>query len=89
GYGFAYREHQSLRSRQQQLESEIEIAANMQQTLLAGDKPEVPNLDIGAISKPAQKMSGDYYHFVQDENDCVSVAIADVIGKGIPAALCM
>ncbi|KMM36306.1 PP2C family protein-serine/threonine phosphatase [Guptibacillus hwajinpoensis] len=89
GYGFAYREHQSLRSRQQQLESEIEIAANMQQTLLAGDKPDVKGLDIGAISKPAQKMSGDYYHFVQDENNCMSVAIADVIGKGIPAALCM
>ncbi|TLS34911.1 PP2C family protein-serine/threonine phosphatase [Pseudalkalibacillus caeni] len=89
GYGFAYREHQSLRSRQQQLETEIEIAANMQQTLLMGEMPTVESLDIGAVSKPAKKMNGDYYHFVQDENDCVSVAIADVIGKGIPAALCM
>lgn len=88
-YGLAYREHQSLRNRQQQLESDIDVAANMQQTFLRGDIPETENLDIGALSRPARKMSGDYYHFVQDEHDCVSIAIADVIGKGIPAALSM
>ncbi|NQD66820.1 PP2C family protein-serine/threonine phosphatase [Bacillus haikouensis] len=89
GYGFAYREHQSLRSKQQELNNEIDIASNMQQTLLGTSVPEVSALDIAAVSVPAKKMNGDYYHFVQDENDTVSVAIADVIGKGIPAALCM
>ncbi|RBW67850.1 PP2C family protein-serine/threonine phosphatase [Bacillus taeanensis] len=89
GYGFAYREHQSLRSRQQQLESEIEVAASMQQTLLLSDVPSVDSIDIGVISKPAKKMNGDYYHFVQDTNQCISIAVADVIGKGVPAALCM
>ncbi|HEX6923456.1 MAG TPA: PP2C family protein-serine/threonine phosphatase [Bacillales bacterium] len=88
-YGLAYREHQSLRNRQQELESDIDVAANMQQTFLRGDIPEVDQLDIGALSQPAKKMSGDYFHFVRDENDCVSIAIADVIGKGIPAALSM
>lgn len=88
-YGLAYREHQSLRNRQQQLESDIDVAANMQQTFLRGDIPETDYLDIGALSRPARKMSGDYFHFVQDEHDCVSIAIADVIGKGIPAALSM
>ena len=58
----------------------------MQQTLLETKMPDVDGLDIGAISVPAKKMNGDYHHFVQDENDSVSVAIADVIGKGIPAA---
>jgi phosphoserine phosphatase RsbU/P len=89
GYGFAYREHQSLRSKQQELNNEIDIASNMQQTLLGTSIPAVEGLDIAAVSVPAKKMNGDYYHFVQDENDSVSVAIADVIGKGIPAALCM
>ncbi|MBM4765381.1 PP2C family protein-serine/threonine phosphatase [Bacillus sp. B15-48] len=89
GYGLAYREHQSLRHKQQELKSEIEIAANVQQTLLGTKIPKVNGLDIGAISVPARHMNGDYYHFVQDENNCISVAIADVIGKGIPAALCM
>jgi sigma-B regulation protein RsbU (phosphoserine phosphatase) len=89
GYGIAYREHQSLRHQQEELRSEMEIAANVQQTLLGTTIPAVPGLDIGAISVPAKHMNGDYFHFVQDENNNISVAIADVIGKGIPAALCM
>ncbi|HET7626919.1 MAG TPA: PP2C family protein-serine/threonine phosphatase [Bacillales bacterium] len=89
GYGLAYREHQSLRSRQQQLENDIEVASKMQETFLRGEVPKTDKLDIGALSRPARKMSGDYFHFVQDQNDCVSIAIADVIGKGIPAALSM
>ncbi|RLQ93168.1 PP2C family protein-serine/threonine phosphatase [Falsibacillus albus] len=89
GYGLAYREHQSLRNQQQELRSEIEIAANMQQTLLGTSIPKEDCLDIGAISVAAKTMSGDYYHFVKDGKNTISVAIADVIGKGIPAALCM
>ncbi|CAM3953903.1 PP2C family protein-serine/threonine phosphatase [Mesobacillus zeae] len=89
GYGLAYREHQSLRHQQEELRSEMEIAANVQQTLLGTKVPVIQGLDIGAISVPAKHMNGDYFHFVQDENNCISVAIADVIGKGIPAALCM
>jgi sigma-B regulation protein RsbU (phosphoserine phosphatase) len=86
---FAYREHQSLRDRQLELESEIAVAANMQQTLLPEVIPYSESLDNGVISVPAHKMSGDYYHYIKDENGCVGVAIADIIGKGVPAALCM
>ncbi|MDD9314251.1 PP2C family protein-serine/threonine phosphatase [Cytobacillus firmus] len=89
GYGFAYREHQSLKHIQQELRTEMEIAANVQQTLLGTQVPSVEGLDIGAISVPAKHMNGDYFHFVQDENSTISIAIADVIGKGLPAALCM
>ncbi|MDR0140225.1 PP2C family protein-serine/threonine phosphatase [Metabacillus idriensis] len=88
GYGLAYQEHQSLRDKQQEIKSEIQVALNVQQMLLETSVPTVPNLDIGAISVPAKHMNGDYYHFVYDE-ESVSIAIADVIGKGIPAALCM
>ncbi|WP_018924808.1 PP2C family protein-serine/threonine phosphatase [Salsuginibacillus kocurii] len=89
GYGLAYQEHQSLKDRQKELESEIDVAANMQQTFLPAAKPEVQGLDLGVLTMPASKMSGDYYHFVKDENDCIGLAIADIIGKGVPAALCM
>lgn len=89
GYGFAYREHQSLRDKQREIRSEMEIAANVQQVLLETKIPTVEGLDIGVISVPARHMNGDYYNFVQDENNSISIAIADVIGKGIPAALCM
>ncbi|WP_035350499.1 PP2C family protein-serine/threonine phosphatase [Fictibacillus gelatini] len=88
GYGFAYREHQSLKSRQRQLESEIEVAATMQQNLILGDPPTFDGLDIGVISVPAKKMNGDYYNFMNDGAN-LSMAIADIIGKGIPAAMSM
>jgi phosphoserine phosphatase RsbU/P len=87
-YGLAYQEHQSLRDQQFAIKSEIQIAANVQQTLLKSSIPTIDSLDIGAISVPAKQMNGDYHHFVEDEQD-ISIAIADVIGKGIPAALCM
>ncbi|MGN8647755.1 PP2C family protein-serine/threonine phosphatase [Gracilibacillus sp. HCP3S3_G5_1] len=88
-YGLAYQEFQSLREKQGELESEISVAANMQQTLLSTIKPDIEGLDIGAISVPAHQMNGDYYHFVTDKSNNLGIAIADVIGKGIPAALAM
>src|SRR4051812_21006436 len=87
-YGLAYQEHLSLRDQQSEIKSEIEIAASIQETLLETPIPKLEEVDIGAISIPAKKMNGDFYRFVQDGNS-ISVAIADVIGKGIPAALCM
>ncbi|MBM7571075.1 PP2C family protein-serine/threonine phosphatase [Aquibacillus albus] len=88
-YGLAYQEMQSLREQQLELKSEISVAANMQQTLLSTEKPNIKGVDIGAISVPANQMNGDYYHFVSDNQQSIGVAIADVIGKGIPAALAM
>lgn len=88
GYGIAYRGHQSLIDRQQELQTEIDIAARVQQTILETKIPNLPEVEIGVVSVPAKKMSGDYFHFLQDEHS-FGVAIADVIGKGIPAAMCM
>ncbi|MBM7717572.1 sigma-B regulation protein RsbU (phosphoserine phosphatase) [Bacillus thermophilus] len=89
GYGLAYREHQSLRTEQLALRNEIEVAANMQETLLRTSIPSIKGVDIGAISVPARQMNGDYFHFVSNDSHLVGIAIADVIGKGIPAALSM
>lgn len=88
-YGMALQENQALRENQLALKSEISIAADMQNTLLSTKKPEIKGLDIGVISIPAHQMNGDYYHFVQGEDGATGIAIADVKGKGIPAALCM
>ncbi|PXW89156.1 sigma-B regulation protein RsbU (phosphoserine phosphatase) [Streptohalobacillus salinus] len=88
-YGLALQEYQHLREKQSALESEISVAANMQKTLLSTKKPEIPGLDIGAISVPANRMNGDYYHFIYDNDHTLGIALADVIGKGIPAALAM
>ncbi|PPA70543.1 PP2C family protein-serine/threonine phosphatase [Jeotgalibacillus proteolyticus] len=88
-YGFAFREHQSLIDTQKEFKNEMEIASSVQETLLGTSVPTVEGLEIGALSVPAKQMNGDYFHFVHDGDHSVNVAIADVIGKGIPAALCM
>lgn len=88
-YGLAHQEFQTLREQQIELKSEIAVAAGVQHTLLATSKPEIEGLDIGVISVPANQMNGDYYHFIKGEDGSLGVAVADVTGKGVPAALCM
>jgi sigma-B regulation protein RsbU (phosphoserine phosphatase) len=89
GYGLQYREHQSLREKQIQLQSEIQVAATMQNTLLPPVPNNIPEIDLGVFSVAANEMSGDYYYFHESSNGYLGLAVADIIGKGIPAALCM
>jgi phosphoserine phosphatase RsbU/P len=89
GYGVAYQEREQLMSRQRELEDEIEVAAGLQQTLLPESTPSLPGVDIGVISVASKQMSGDYYNFVDHGMQQLGVGIADIVGKGIPAALCM
>lgn len=88
-YREALEEYKALELEQWELKSEIQIAANMQQTLLRTNKPYIEGIDIGALSVPHHQMNGDYYHFIKGEDGTLGVAIADVIGKGVPAALSM
>lgn len=88
-YGLAHQEYQALREEQMAMKSEISVAASMQDTLLRTTKPEIDGIDIGVISVPAHQMNGDYHHFLKGKDGSLGIAIADVIGKGIPAALCM
>lgn len=88
-YGLAYQEYQTLREEQLALKSELSVAASMQDTLLGTTKPLIEGIDLGIISVPAHQLNGDYHHFVKGEDGSLGIAIADVIGKGIPAALCM
>jgi len=88
-YGLALQEHQSLIRKQEELQMEMNIAEKVQDTLLKTKIPNFEGLDIGLVSVAAKQMSGDYIYFVSDEINYASVAVADVIGKGIPAALCM
>lgn len=88
-YGLALQEHQSLIRRQEELQMEMNIAEKVQDTLLKTKIPNFQGLDIGLVSVAAKQMSGDYIYFISDEKNYASVAVADVIGKGIPAALCM
>lgn len=88
-YGLAHAEHQSLIQQQEEMKVEMDLAANVQRTLLKTTVPELSGLEIGLVSVPARKMNGDYIYFLSDNLVNAGVAVADVIGKGIPAALCM
>lgn len=88
-YGLALQEHQSLIRKQEEMDMEMKIASQVQNTLLKTKAPEFSGLDIGFLTVPAQRMSGDYIYFGSESKEYASVAVADVIGKGVPAALCM
>ena len=73
----------------QRLENEISIAREVQDQLFPENLPTVPGVEIEAICKAARSVSGDYYDFIQLSPTQVALAIADISGKGISAALLM
>lgn len=89
GYGVQYQESTNIATRHQELEDEIEVAVHLQNTLLPQSPPPLQGVDLGVVSYASKQMSGDYYNFVQYGDGILGIAIADIIGKGIPAALCM
>jgi sigma-B regulation protein RsbU (phosphoserine phosphatase) len=72
-----------------ELERELEIAQSIQETLLPQLVPQVPGLEISGRILPARHIGGDFFHFFPAGKDQLGVAIGDVSGKGIPAALYM
>jgi phosphoserine phosphatase RsbU/P len=71
------------------LENEISIAREVQTQLFPSTLPSVPGVEIEAICKAARSVSGDYYDFIQLSPTHIAIAIADISGKGISAALLM
>ena len=84
------KEKERLERERQQLDLELSLAANMQRSLLQDLKEmKLPSyVDVGVLSVPARILSGDFYHFSAHQTS-FSVGIADVSGKGIPAAMLM
>lgn len=73
----------------QRLEHEVSIAHEVQQQLFPRVLPAVSGLELAAICRPARVVSGDYYDFIQLGPNRVGIAVADISGKGIYAALLM
>jgi len=74
---------------QERLKSEIEIAREVQGQLFPRGSPAMKTLELTGVCHPARMVSGDYYDFVRLQDSRVAVAIGDVAGKGISAALLM
>lgn len=73
-------------------ENEISIASSIQENVLPKVFPYLPErkeFDLYAIMRPAREVGGDFYDFFMVDDDHLALVIADVSGKGIPAALFM
>jgi sigma-B regulation protein RsbU (phosphoserine phosphatase) len=73
----------------QRIEDQLKVAREVQSGLLPEAPPRLPGYDVAAVNLPSQAISGDYYDYVPLDGDRLGFVIADVSGKGIPAALIM
>lgn len=77
------------RIEKERLEEELNIAKTIQQGLLPDPVPKIPGLDLTAKNVSSRQVGGDYFDIVQTPDSNFILAIGDVTGKGIPAALLM
>ena len=68
---------------------ELEIAKEIQDNFLPETTPDIPGIDIAAVTIPAMEIGGDFYDFIPVQDDRHGFVIADVSGKGVSAALFM
>jgi PAS domain S-box-containing protein len=72
---------------QERLQRELRLAAEIQESLLPRAIPRTARYDIALYAKPARFISGDIYDVIVKSDDSVYIFLADISGKGIPAAL--
>jgi len=68
---------------------QMRLAGIIQRRMIPLKAPLIPGLDIGAVYIPCFDVGGDFYDFFPLNDTCLALAIADVMGKGIPAAMMM
>lgn len=81
-------EHLSKEERAR-LESDLELSQKVQQALLPHELPRIEGLDVAVFSQPARIVGGDYFDFLHFKDGSHALAIADVMGKGMPASMLM
>lgn len=72
-----------------QIQKEIQVATGIQKNLLPLEMPDIKGYDIYAVNIPAQEVGGDYYDFIKISESKTAIALGDVSGKGLPAAMLM
>jgi serine phosphatase RsbU (regulator of sigma subunit) len=72
-----------------QIEQELSIARQIQRGFLPRHVPEIPGWQIAAVCLPARETGGDFYEFVERTDGALGLAVGDVSGKSVPAAMLM
>jgi serine phosphatase RsbU (regulator of sigma subunit)/FixJ family two-component response regulator len=81
--------YQSLQEKQQQINLELEVARQIQHNLLRQTLPEMAGVKVQACCYPAREVGGDFFEVFVHPNGDLWLAVGDVSGKGVPAALFM
>ncbi len=80
--------YETIRTNEVRLEKEIRFAQRVQAALLPTELPKrIKGVDVAARFAPARELGGDFYDFLAPEPNSLVVAVGDVSGKGVPAAL--
>ena len=79
----------AIREQRDQLLQDVELAAQVQRMFLPIHRPSIPGLEIAGMMQPARGVGGDYYDYIPIDDHTIKIVIADVAGKGVPAALLM
>jgi serine phosphatase RsbU (regulator of sigma subunit) len=79
----------TVQQQRDDLLKDVELAAKVQRFFLPSGKPAIPGLEIAGMMHPARGVGGDYYDYFSIDAHTTQVIIADVAGKGVPAALLM
>jgi sigma-B regulation protein RsbU (phosphoserine phosphatase) len=79
----------TVQQQRDDLLQDVELAAQVQRLFLPVGKPAIAGLEIAGRMQPARGVSGDYYDYIPINAHTIQIVIADVAGKGVPAALLM
>ena len=77
------------RIEKERLEKEMRMAREIQEGLLPREIPTAPGVEVAALALPSREVGGDYFDVIELHDNRLLVIIADVTGKGVPAALLM
>jgi serine phosphatase RsbU (regulator of sigma subunit) len=79
----------AVQQQRDHLVQDLELAAQVQRLFLPAGKPAIAGLEIAGMMQPARRVSGDYYDYIPISAHTIEIVVADVAGKGVPAALLM
>jgi len=79
----------AVQKQRDELLKDVELAAHVQRLFLPVGKPTIAGLEIAGMMQPARGVGGDYYDYIPIDAHTIQFVIADVSGKGVPAALLM
>ena len=74
---------------QERLQQEMQVAQEIQHTLLPAEFPQIEGYEIGATYRSAKEVGGDYYDFFWVDPTTLGIVVADVSGKGVPGSMVM